>query len=84
MAKAASVGAKTVYDPLPCSVPASPACLSNDVSVLNFPAAVAVSTMSFFALAGTAFPCEGTLADAEADRRDCHGGHGGKGENAAD
>jgi hypothetical protein len=39
--------------------------LSNDVRVLNFPAAVAVATMSLFVLARTAFSCEGTLADAD-------------------
>jgi hypothetical protein len=42
LAKAASVGAKTVYGPLPSSVPARPAFRSSEESVLNCPAAIAV------------------------------------------
>ena len=50
-ANAASVGAKTVNGPLPCSVPTSPAFLSSEASVLNDPAATAVWTIVLGAVA---------------------------------
>jgi hypothetical protein len=46
-ANASSVGAKTVNGPFPFSVSTSPAACSAFASVLNDPAATAVSTMSF-------------------------------------
>src|SRR6185437_3819750 len=54
LANAASVGAKTVYGPFAWSALASPAFFTSDVSVLNFPAATAVSTMFFVGLAAGA------------------------------
>ena len=47
LAKAASVGAKTVNGPGPFSVSTSPAAWSAAARVWNEPAATAVSTMSF-------------------------------------
>src|ERR1700722_3457179 len=49
LAKAASVGAKTVNGPAPLSVSTSPAALIAATSVLKLPAATAVSTISAFA-----------------------------------
>jgi hypothetical protein len=46
LAKASSVGAKTVNGPLPLSVSTRPAACSAVARVLNWPAATAVSTMS--------------------------------------
>jgi hypothetical protein len=47
LAKASSVGANTVNGPAPFSVGTSPAAVTAAASVLNEPAATAVSTMSF-------------------------------------
>src|SRR6478752_2261364 len=61
-AKAASVGAKTVNGPLPWSVSTRPAALTAARRVLNDPASVAVSTMSWAMASAEA---EGaTLGDA--------------------
>src|SRR3954447_590387 len=51
LAKASSVGANTVYGPAPLRVSTSPAAVAAVSRVLNEPAAVAVSTMSFIAAA---------------------------------
>ena len=45
LANALSVGANTVNGPLPVSVSASPARSTSEMSVVNWPAACAVSTM---------------------------------------
>src|SRR3954468_14287436 len=68
-ANAASVGANTVYGPLPESVPASPACLTSETSVSNLPAATAVSTMLASAAARVAGRAlAGAVASAPAAR----------------
>ena len=57
------MGAKTVNGPLPLSVSMSPASVSAVASVLNEPAATAVSTMSFWA-AGAAGAAAGAAMSA--------------------
>src|SRR6187399_1302994 len=66
LAKASSVGANTVNGPAPFSVVTRSAAVSAAASVLNEPAATAVSTMSFDCADTGAAPAATTAATANA------------------
>ena len=56
LAKASSLGAKTVKGPSPLSASMSPAAVSAAANVLKFPLLTAVSTMSFLLSSAEAVP----------------------------
>lgn len=64
LAKAESVGAKTVNGPLPSRVPARPAFWSSEASLLNWPAPIAVWTRFFSPILGTAVVARPAVAEA--------------------